>query len=162
MKPLPPTLRTKKRYILAVIEPPCTGADQKDLYHAVSNSVTSLFGDVRAAAISPAVISSGPDYVIVRCTRGGEQDLRIALSTVTVAGDVRIVLRPRATSGTLHALRRRLPQERPAEPEQPHEVHFGGRMYESRRYQGQKVDVIEKGIKRQEILFLTQDDLEEL
>ena len=162
MKPLPPTLRTRKRYILAGIEPPGSGADQKDLYHAIADAVTSLFGDIRAAAISPAVISSGPDYVIVRCTRSGERDLRIALSMVTVAGDGRIVLRPRATSGTLHALRRRIQEGRPAEPERPHEVRFGGRMYDARRYQGQKVDVIEKGIKRQELLFLTQDDLEEL
>jgi ribonuclease P/MRP protein subunit POP5 len=162
MKPLPPTLRTKKRYILAGIEPPAAGVDQKDLYYAITDAVTSLFGDVRAAAISPAVISSGPDYVIVRCTRGGEQEMRIALSTVTAAGDRRIVLRPRATSGTLHALRRKLPQERPAEPEQPAEIHFGGRIYDARLFQVQKVDLMEKGIKSQELLFLTQDDLEEL
>ena len=162
MKPLPPTLRTKKRYILAGIEPPGTGADQKDLYHAIADAVTSLFGDMRAAAISPAVISSGPDHVIIRCTRGCEQDLRIALSTVTAAGDGRIALRPRATSGTLHALRKRLPHERPAEAEQPADVRFGGRVYIARRYQGQKVDLMEKGIKSQELLFLTQNDLEEL
>jgi len=162
MKPLPPTLRTKKRYILAGIEPPGTGADQKDLYHAIADAVTSLYGDMRAAAISPAVISSGPDHVIIRCTRGGEQDLRIALSTVTASGDRRIVLRPRATSGTIHALRKKLPQEGPAEPEQPAEVHFGGRVYIARRYQGQKVDLMEKGIKSQELLFLTQNDLEEI
>jgi ribonuclease P/MRP protein subunit POP5 len=162
MKPLPPTLRTKKRYILTGIEPPSANVDQKDLYYAITDAVTSLFGDVRAAAISPAVISSGPGYVIVRCTRGGEQDLRIALSTVTAAGNGRIVLRPRATSGTLHALRRKLPQERSAEPEHPAEVHFGGREYDARRFQVQKVDLMEKGIKSQELLFLTQDDLEEL
>ena len=86
MKPLPPTLRTKKRYVLAAIEPVGAGADQKELYRAVSCALTSLFGDVRAAMISPAVIDSVPGHLIVRCNRGGEHDLRIALATVTVAG----------------------------------------------------------------------------
>lgn len=162
MKPLPPTLRTKKRYILAGIEPPGTSADQKDLYRAVSGAVTGLFGDAGAAAISPAVISSGPGYLIVRCSRGGERDLRIALSMVTVAGDENIVLRPKATSGTLHALRRRIPRVQSPEPEWQEEIQFGEKVYCARRYQGQKVDLMEKGIKRQELLFLTQDDLEEL
>ncbi|NYT21715.1 MAG: ribonuclease P [Methanomicrobiales archaeon] len=162
MKPLPPTLRTKKRYILAGIEPPGAASDQKELYRAISGAVTSLFGDVRAAAIGPAVISSGPDYVIVRCTRSGERDLRIALSFVTAVGNENIVLRPKATSGTLHALRKRIPLAPPSEPGHPEEVYFGGKIYIARRYQGQKVDLIEKGIKSQELLFLTQDDLEEL
>ncbi len=162
MKPLPPTLRTKKRYILAGIEPQGSGADQKELYHAISCAVTGLFGDVRAAAIGTAVIASGPGYLIVRCSRGGERDLRIALSMVTSAGDGNIVLRPKATSGTLHALRRKLPRAPPPEPEWREEVHFGGKVYIARRYQGQKVDLMKKGIKSQELLFLTQDDLEEL
>ncbi|HON82329.1 MAG TPA: Rpp14/Pop5 family protein [Methanoregulaceae archaeon] len=161
MKPLPPTLRTKKRYILATIEPMGIGADQKELYQAVSCALTSLFGDVRAAMISPAVIDSGPGHLILRCTRGGERDLRIALSTVTVAGNDALVLRPKATSGTLHALRRRIPRVAPPEPGGPEEVSFGGKVYCARRYQGQKVDLMEKGIKSQELLFLTKDDLEE-
>jgi ribonuclease P/MRP protein subunit POP5 len=161
MKPLPPTLRTKKRYVLAAIEPVGAGADQKELYRAVSCALTSLFGDVRAAMISPAVIDSVPGHLIVRCNRGGEHDLRIALATVTVAGSEALVLRSKATSGTLHALRKRIQRVTHPLPGDPEEVSFGGKVYCARRYQGQKVDLMEKGIKSQELLFLTQDDLEE-
>jgi hypothetical protein len=40
-------------------------------------------------------------------------------------------------------------------------LKFRDKEYLARRYPGQKVDLLEKGIKRQELLFLTQDDLEE-
>jgi ribonuclease P/MRP protein subunit POP5 len=161
MKPLPPTIRTKKRYILARIEPRGAGADQKELYRSVSGAVTTLFGDVRAAAINPAVISSGPDWVIVRCSRGGERDMRIALSTVTLVGNEPVALRTLATSGTLQALRRRSPGAARFEPESQEEVIFEEKVFIARRYPVQKVDLMEKGIKSQELLFLTQDDLEE-
>jgi hypothetical protein len=41
-------------------------------------------------------------------------------------------------------------------------LYFREKEYMARRYPGQKVDLLEKGIKSQELLFLTQEDLEEL
>jgi len=48
MKPRPPTLRTKKRYILARIDPPGVEIGPRDLYYSILESLTSLFGDVLA------------------------------------------------------------------------------------------------------------------
>jgi len=160
MKPLPPTLRRKKRYMLATMVPPGIEPDPRELYHVVSESVTSLYGDAVAAATSLSVISAEGNQVIVRYTRGCDSAVRTALATVTDLGEQRIALRTRGISGTLHALRRKLPRKTDTEPGLS-EVEYHGRTYCARRYHGQKVDLLEKGIKRQELLYITQDDLEE-
>jgi len=160
MKPLPPTLRKKKRYILATIDPPGIDPDPRELYYVLVEAITNLYGDVSAAAINLAVISAGANYVIVRYTRGYDIAVRVALSTVLALGERRIALHTKVTSGTLHALRRKLPRKPDTESELP-AVEYKGRTYCARRYHGQKVDLLEKGIKSQELLYITQDDLEE-
>jgi ribonuclease P/MRP protein subunit POP5 len=160
MKPLPPTLRRKKRYMLATMDPPGIEPDPRELYHVISEAVTSLYGDAAAAAIGLSVISAASDQVIVRYTRGNDSAVRVALATVTALGERRIALRTRVTSGTLHALRRKLARKTDMEPDLS-EVEYKDRTYYARRYHGQKVDLLEKGIKRQELLYITQDDLEE-
>lgn len=162
MKARPPTLREKKRYLLIRVEPPFPDPDPKELYFAVLDSVTSLFGDAGAARMMPVVITCGAGYALIRCSRGHEEQIRIALATVTSVADRRIALHPVATSGTLLALRRRIACMRPCCGEMIPPLHFRKREYQARRYPGQKVDLLEKGIKSQELLFLTQDDLEEL
>ena len=52
----PPTLRDKRRYVLVKVDPPGTVIDQKELYYAVSDAVTSLWGDSVAGVIVQAVI----------------------------------------------------------------------------------------------------------
>jgi ribonuclease P/MRP protein subunit POP5 len=154
-------MRAKKRYILARIEPHLPDPDPKELYFAVLESVTSLFGDAQAARMMPVVITCGSGYALIRCIRGYEEQVRIALVTVTSVAERRIALHPVATSGTLLALRRRIAGRRPLCRETVSPLHFRDREYLARRYPGQKVDLLEKGIKMQELLFLTQDDLEE-
>jgi hypothetical protein len=39
MSPRPPTLREKRRYILAYIEPAGINIDQKDLYYVVTDAI---------------------------------------------------------------------------------------------------------------------------
>ena len=160
MKPLPPTLRRKKRYMLATMNPPGIEPDPRELYHVISDAVTSLYGDAAAAAIGLSVISAQGNQVIVRYTRGYDTEVRVALATVTALEEQRIVLRTKVTSGTLHAIRRKLPRKIDTEPDLP-VAEYNGRTYLARRYHGQKVDLLEKGIKRQELLYITQDDLEE-
>jgi ribonuclease P/MRP protein subunit POP5 len=160
MKPLPPTLRRKKRYMLAIMDPPGIEPDPRELYHVISGAATSIYGDAAAAEIGLSVISAGSDLVIVRYTRGYDTAVRVALTTVTAFGEQRIALRTKVTSGTLHALRRKLPRKICTEPDLS-TVAFKGQAYYARRYHGQKVDLLEKGIKRQELLYITQDDLEE-
>ena len=162
MSPRPPTLRENRRYILVLVEPAGTVIDQKELYYAISDAVTSLWGDAVAGVITQAVVAAESGYVIIRCLRGTEKDLAIALSTVTVCRDVRLTLRIVSASGTIESLRERIRAE-PLHDEPVSET--GDRIFDRKDVSpvycnGQKVDVIEKGFKNAHRLFLTKSDLE--
>ena len=161
MKPRPPTLRTKKRYILARIDPPGVEIGPRELYYSIIGSYTSLFGDVLSAEAGIVLVSSEAGYAEIRCTRGLEHQVRTSLATVTEVQEKKIALRSLATSGTLLSLRRRCSRLLLNQSEEFGEWEFAGEVYSARRYQGQKVDLVEKGIKGQKLLFLTQDDREE-
>jgi ribonuclease P/MRP protein subunit POP5 len=162
MSPRPPTLRENRRYILVRVEPVMTVIDQKELYYTVSDAVTSLWGDKAAGVITQAVVAAENGHVIIRCLRGTEKELALALSTVTACKDVRLALRIVAASGTIESLRERIREQLvPGEPvPEP-----GGRIFENLEVDivycnGQKVDVIEKGFKNAHRLFVTKSDLE--
>ncbi|MFA4823552.1 MAG: Rpp14/Pop5 family protein [Methanoregula sp.] len=178
MSPRPPTLREKRRYILARIEPAGTVLEQKELYYAISDATTSLWGDATTAIITPAVVALEYGHVVIRCRRGTERELAIALSTVTACRDVRICLRIIAASGTIESLRSRFrPKKIPKSKTDPEktatgtgageepdlsECSFAKKTFLIVQCNGQKVDVIEKGFKNTNRLFLTKDDLEDL
>jgi len=108
----PPTLRDKRRYLLVRVDPAGTPIDQKELYYAISDAVTALFGDVVAAIMVQAVIcAEGDRHIVIRCRRGTERELAIALSTITACRETRIALRIIAASGTIESLRERLRQK---------------------------------------------------
>ncbi|MFA5346688.1 MAG: Rpp14/Pop5 family protein [Methanoregula sp.] len=160
----PPTLREKRRYLLVSVEPSGTIIDRKDLYYAVCDATTSLWGDMTAAIIKPAIIMSEGQFVIIRCRRGTERELSIALSTITCCRDKPIALRIVAASGTIDTLREKIHrlQDPDTEPASQHEYMFGEKLFQIHYCHGQKVDVIEKGFKNTNRLFLTKEDLEEL
>lgn len=164
MSTRPPTLREKRRYLLVSVEPAGTPINQKDLYYTVSDAVTSLWGDVMAAVIIPAVVAAEGRFVVIRCHRGTERELAIALSTITTCRDVRIALRLVAASGTIESLRERIrTMKTPAtEDSVPCECTFDKKPVRINHCDGQKIDVIEKGFKNTNRLFLTREDLEEL
>ncbi|MFA6225790.1 MAG: Rpp14/Pop5 family protein [Methanoregula sp.] len=186
MSTRPPTLREKHRYILARIEPAGTLLEQKELYYAISDAITSLWGDAITAIITPAVVALEHGHVVIRCRRGTERELAIALSTVTACRDVRICLRIIAASGTIESLRSRFrPKKYPKTKTQPEietgpepetvstgayagiepvmpECTFAKKTFVIVQCNSQKVDVIEKGFKNTNRLFLTKDDLEDL
>jgi len=164
MSTRPPTLREKRRYLLVRIEPAGTIVNQKDLYYTVSDATTSLWGDVVAAVITPAVVASDGQYVIIRCQRGTEQDLSVALSTITTCCDIPVALRMVAVSGTINTLREKIRRVKTPDLESlsPRECTFDKKLFQINQYNGQKVDVIEKGFKNTNRLFLTREDLEEL
>jgi ribonuclease P/MRP protein subunit POP5 len=145
-------------------EPAGTVPDQKELYYAVHEAVSSLWGDAAAALIHMAVVAAEHGYVVVRCRRGTERELAIALTTVTSCAGQRISLRTLATSGTIESLRERMAilraPETPVVP--PDECTIDGRSYNVCHCSGQKVDVIEKGFKNTTRFFLTRDDLEDI
>ncbi len=99
MRPLPPTLRENRRYILIKIE----GAEptQKEIYKAIADSVTNLFGDVGAAKMHPAVIWSEGVYAVVRCSRGTEREVTAAIACISNTGGKPVVFRTVRTSGTI-------------------------------------------------------------
>jgi len=110
-----------------------------------------------------AVICAEGDYVVVRCRRGSERELAIALSTITTFRDAPVALRIIAASGTIDSLRDRMktPVKTSDETAPAEESQFGGKECLVAHCDGQKVDVIEKGFKNTHRLFLTRGDLEE-
>ncbi|WP_067052402.1 Rpp14/Pop5 family protein [Methanofollis ethanolicus] len=160
MKVRPPTLRTKRRYLLVRVFPPWQETGEKALYLAIADAVTSLFGDVRAAVVQPAVLSREGEHAILRCQRGTEGDLAVACSTVTAVGDAKIALRTVAVSGTIAALKRRLLEGGPRKG--PESVAYGEKESPAFRYGRHKVDVLQEGIKKQSRVFLTDHEREEI
>ncbi len=161
MTPRPPTLRDKRRYLLVRVEPAGTPVDQKELYYTIADAITSLFGDAAAAVMIQAVVAAEGEYVFIRCRRGSERELAIALSTVTACRDTRIALRIIAASGTMESLRERIRPAAPAPvPAEEAEITFGTTTFTAVHGSGQKIDVIEKGFKNAHRLYLTREDLE--
>jgi ribonuclease P/MRP protein subunit POP5 len=150
-----PSQRERRRYILVRFEPGGITPDPRDVYAAVAEACTALWGDTLASEISPSVMA-WEGYAIIRCRRGTEDRLVTAIATVTRVGGERVALRTMTTSGTLHAIRSRI-YERP-ELLREKRVGIGGRIFLARAYSGQKVDLIEEGIKGQELLFFTDED----
>lgn len=183
----PPTLREKRRYVLARIDPDGTQVDPKDLYYAMYEAVVSLFGDLAAAAMQPSVIGVESGCGLFRCRRGTERELMIALSTLVSCRDTPVAIRILATSGTLESLRDRIAAFKETGPEQPvpaanqpaapctpgpespgaegtadpvTEYRFNTAPVEVVAWHGHKVDVIEKGFKNTRRLYLTTEELE--
>ena len=172
----PPTLREKKRYVLARIDPAGVTPDPKDLYYAVYEAVVSLFGDMAAAAMQPSVLAIEKGCVILRCRRGAEREFAIALSTLTGCRDAALALRVLAVSGTIESLRERIaetsskrtcggtPEEEIAPsaggPSESSLYRFGSGTLDIIEWDGRKVDALEKGFKNTRRLFLTTEDLE--
>ncbi|WP_440949675.1 Rpp14/Pop5 family protein [Methanosphaerula subterraneus] len=159
MKPRPPTMRIKKRYVLAAVVPNYPSIDSKALYLAIADAVTELYGDAGGAALHHAVVFSGNGYLIARCSRGTEHQLATALAGVTAVDGRRVALRTLATSGTIHALRGRMRQ--PTEQPEREDLEMDDVIYEVHARESQKVDLIEKGCNSQKLLFFVEQDLEE-
>jgi ribonuclease P/MRP protein subunit POP5 len=162
MKPRPPSLRDKRRYILARIVPQWKCPEAKELFLSIQEAVNSLRGDATAADIQMAVIYSDREFAIIRCGRGTEDVLEQALATVFCIGDDRVAVRSIAISGTILALKKRIGQIKQEEIPEQGEIALNGRVFDSYHYPGRKVDLLEKGFKSRELLFLTEEDIEEM
>jgi len=162
MKTRPPTQREKKRYLLFRINPSWASPDSRDLTAAIHEGVTSLYGDSEAARIHVTLIMHEGDMAIVRCLRGTEGMLTAALMSVQEIGGWKVGIRTLATSGTLCAIRRHIPLPCPRVPWNEGDVGMGARTYEvidgGYSLDG-RVDLIEKGFNRQELLFLIREDI---
>jgi ribonuclease P/MRP protein subunit POP5 len=150
-----PSQRERRRYVLVRFEPEGISPDPREVYAAVAEACTALWGDAAASEISPSVMA-WEGQVIIRCRRGTEDRLATAIATVTRVGEERVAMRTVTTSGTLHSIRSR-PYPKP-EVLWEKKIGIGGRVFLARAYAGQKVDLIEKGIKGQELLFFADED----
>jgi len=144
MKPLPPTLRESRRYVLFRILGG-TVPTQKDIYRTMADSITSLFGDAGAAKMHPAVVWSNGDYAIARCTRGYEQSLIAALSIITKSAGEPVAFQSLATSGTILGLKRKVILEKTNDATFPGYLCYG-----------KKVDNLSKDKGHR---YLTRDDI---
>jgi ribonuclease P/MRP protein subunit POP5 len=154
-------MRDKRRYILVRIFPPWSNPGTKDLFLTIQEAVTSASGDATASAIQMAVVHASGEFAIVRCNRGTEKVLEQALATVSCIGSDPLSLRPVATSGTILSLKEKIEQKTPRSPPGKKTVNHEGKLYDAYCYHGQKIDLLEKGFKSRELLFLTKEDIEE-
>ncbi|MDD1670607.1 MAG: Rpp14/Pop5 family protein [Methanomicrobiales archaeon] len=150
-----PSQRERRRYILVRFLPEGVSPDPREVYAAVAEACTSLWGDEAASEISPSVMA-WEGHAILRCRRGTEDRLAMAVATITRVGNERVALRTVTTSGTLRSIRSRAYPKAGLLWEK--KVGIGGRVFLARAYPGQKVDLVEKGIKGQELLFFADDD----
>lgn len=162
MRSRPPTLRDKRRYLLIVIRPEGFEPDAKQLYLAIHEAVSSLYGDYMAAGIQMAVITCEGGYAVIRCRRGSEHLLETALITVNGVNNDRITLRTVVVSGTIHGLKKRMRVYNTEEEKAAIEISLDGRWFVPVFRNGQKVNLIEKGFKNHELLFLTEKDFEDI
>jgi ribonuclease P/MRP protein subunit POP5 len=160
MRARPKALRAKRRYLLVRVLPPWRAVEQKALYLAIAEAVTSLFGDVGGAQVQPAVVFSAGEYAVIRCQRGHEDDLAVACATVTSVGGERVSLRTISVSGTIATLKSRI--DRDSERFEPEMVHYGEKEVPAFRYGRHKVDVLQEDIKGESIVFLTDCEREEI
>ncbi|MDD1673124.1 MAG: Rpp14/Pop5 family protein [Methanomicrobiales archaeon] len=160
MRPRPPSLRVKKRYVLTEIVPPWISPDVRSLSTTVHEAITSLWGDASTALMQPAVVYAEPGIAILRCRRGTERNLITALSTVVMENEQPIALHPQATSGTILSLKKRCEYLR--QKIRVENIVWRGKNCTAYRFRGHKVDLLERGIKGQNVIFFTDDDCEEM
>ena len=162
MSHLPPTLRTNRRYVLVRIDPAGIQITPKDLHRAISDAVTSLWGDSGASGIQPAVIWAEGGYAIIRCIRGKEADLVTALATITSCQEAKIALRSLATSGTIKSLRDKIRGAPETGAADESSFLLRGKEWVIMARKGSLLDLIEKGYKNTELLFFTEEELDNL
>jgi len=157
VKPLPPTLRENRRYVLARIRPAAILADERDWHIAISEAISSLYGDITAAEIHAGTIRQEGQYLIIRCRRGWEDKLCTALTTVRTAHQTPVHLQAISTSGTIKALKKKI---RPIITGDEVTCVINGGNHSGIHYADGKIDLIRRDMKGQEVVFLTKDDME--
>ena len=99
MKTLP-TLREKKRYIAFEINSEKL-IFRQELVREISNSIISLFGDIGASQIRPALMSFEGRFGILRCAREKTIETRSGLACINNIRGIRVSIRVLGISGTI-------------------------------------------------------------
>ncbi len=103
-KPLPPTARGKKRYIVFRL----AGGEelsQKQVHHAIWKAMLELYGSAGTAKQRTQLIEFEKGRGIVRCDRGHTEEIKAGLLFVENVDGTKVVPKTVKTSGTLKKLR---------------------------------------------------------
>ncbi len=156
---LRPSMRENYRYILAKVV--CTElVEAKDIYHAISDTFGSLFGEIQASFAWVAVMEYNPPYTIIRFRRGYGQKVEAALATITSVKGAAAAVHPVKTSGTIRTVR-----------EEIHKRNFSSRSgrvkindewFSAEIRTDNRINLIEKGINPNIPLYITEEDIEDL
>lgn len=109
MKTLP-ILRDKKRYIAFEIIS-ARNVNRQELTSEITNSIVSLFGDVGASEINPALMSFGGRFGILRCAREKTLEARAGLACINNIGGMRLSIMVMGISGTIKGATEKFIQE---------------------------------------------------
>ncbi len=107
-KTLPPSLRTKGRYIVFEIlsENP---VEYKDFTDALWNSLTSFLGEVGTADSQVRVLrnlyDSKSQRGVIRCGHDMVEHVRTGLSLISMIGESRVVIKVSGVTGTIKSAR---------------------------------------------------------
>lgn len=99
MKTLP-TLRDKKRYIAFEINS-TNKIHRQELVNALFDSIISLFGDVGASSINPALMTFDGKFGIIRCLREKTMETRAGLACINNIHGMGISILVLGISGTI-------------------------------------------------------------
>ncbi len=104
MKPYPPSLRERRRYIQFEAY---GAAGEGEVSQAIRHSVMSLFGEDGYARSNFSIIRYGKGRGICRCTHSWLDNCLVALALVREAGGRPIRIKAAAVSGTIKGLARK-------------------------------------------------------
>ena len=104
MKPFPPTLREKRRYIEFRVRGP---QGEKDATQAINNVFLSLFGENGYADANLSVIEYSRGKGILRCSHDWLDNTLVALAFVAKIGAENARIEVLGVSGTLKTLRKK-------------------------------------------------------
>ncbi len=107
-KPLPPSLRMRKRYVAFLAESDVR-LGRREVGSAIAASALALFGETGFSELSLRLLefSEAEQRGFVVCSHNGVERVVAAMSAVSEIGGARVHLRPLGVSGTVRALRRK-------------------------------------------------------
>ncbi len=159
MKILLPSLRDNHRYILCQVFPAWESIDPKDVYYAINDVSRGWFGDARTSEIQPVVIQMSPGFLIVRCIRGGEEDLTVVLQTIIEINGKKTRLRPVRTSGTIKTLKQYVSVHLPPLLTQK-EVRISGTVVTGLSDSEGRIDIPDDDTGPKELRFITTHEVD--
>ncbi len=106
MKGLPPSLKSRKRYIAFKLIAQ-ERVDEKMLSKALMDNMLSLFGECFAAKSNVKLEQFDGERGIIRCSREALDKVMIALTLLNRVGDVEVVPLTIGVSGTIRSCRRK-------------------------------------------------------